>query len=198
MTKTIFYLNGPPSSGKNTLCDYIVSKNQTFTEESNAGPLKRAVCALHSISDAERKYLESTPARKNEKYDKFYGRSWRELCIEMSENFAKKEYSPAFFGDSLINRIKSNPKNRIIITDSGFGPEIMPVIEEFGSKNIHLIKLIPNYLLGEDAPTTGKFKGDSRSYLSGAELGVKEHMLHNCHLDAFLMAGDRLLYSLVY
>ena len=154
-----------------------------------AYPLKQACKAMFSLTDEQFNLYDNDAAWKVQPQDKFYGVSWRQVNIDLSEVFIKRHYDMAFFGRSLVTRIKNSDKQLFIITDSGFVEEVAPLIHEFGAENVHLIKL---YRLG------CTFAGDSRKYLDADQLGITEYMLNNVNLDTYLACGSELIYSLTY
>ena len=188
MTK-VFLLNGPASSGKDTLAAYIKGVNSTFDIDKMAYPLKLANKVLFSLTDEEFRIFDTDPKVKNTPQDRFFGKSWRQVNIDLSEKFIKTNYDMSFFGKSLVSRLKNNPKKRILVPDSGFLEEAMPLIQEFGAKNVHLIQLHREGFT---------FEGDSRAYIDLSEFGVKTHHLHNDILMKFEKDGERLIYSLTY
>ena len=187
--KQIFLLNGPPSSGKDSLAAYITGINGRFKMDKLAYPLKQACKVMFSLTDEEFKLFDSDPTWKNKPQDRFYGVSWRQVNIDLSEVYIKHQYDSAFFGKSLVSRIKASDKEFFLITDSGFMEEVAPLIAEFGAENVHLLQL------HREGYT---FAGDSRNYLDGAKLGLDPYILYNTNLDAFLQHATNLVYYLAY
>src|ERR1035437_4701349 len=187
--KQIFLLNGPPSSGKDSIGKYITDINKTFTVDKLAYPLKQACKVMFSLSDEEFLEYDTNVKLKVTPQERFYGVSWRQVNIDLSEKYIKHQYDSAFFGKSLASRIKNSSKERFLITDSGFMEEVAPLVATFGVDNVFLIQL------HRDGYT---FVGDSRSYLDGDKLGIKRYILTNDNLDKFLNDATNLIYSLTY
>jgi hypothetical protein len=191
MTKKIFLLNGPPSSGKDSLANHIVRNNGAYTIDKMAYPLKQANKMLFSLTDAEYEEYEGNAVLKNTPQERFYGKSYRDIQIDLSEKFVKMNYDDEFFGRSLAARINnlSNPHAKILVPDSGFAGEARAVIREFGAENVYLIKLFREGF---------GYSGDSRSYISAAALGIKGFELRNSYLKDFLDDGTKLINGLAY
>lgn len=189
MTTKIFLLNGPPSSGKDSLAAYIESINKTFAIDKFAKPLKEANKGMFSLTDEEFKLYDNDPKMKNTPLDKFYGKSWRQVNIDLSEKFIKGNYDVKFFGLELAKRISSNDKTRILVPDSGFLEEAEPIVEKFGRQNVYLLKLHREGFT---------YKGDSRNYIDGGQLGIKTFDIINDNYDKFLADASRIIYDLTY
>lgn len=188
MTK-IFILNGPPSSGKDTLANHIVAKWTSYRKEKFAGPLKAANKALFSLTDEEYNMYEGDPVLKETPQKIFYGKSWRDVNKDLSEKFAKVNFAEEFFGASLTHRIAETRKPNIawLISDGGFEEEIRPMVKAFGKDSVILIRLVRK---GFD------FSNDSRNYVDGENLGIKQYELQNGDLQLFLENGSKLIYDL--
>lgn len=184
----IFILNGPPSSGKDSLADYLVSKNSRFKKEKFAKPLKLALKALFSMTDDELTFFDSSVI-KDTPNTRFFNKSWRDVNKELSELYVKCNFDRGFFGYSLMNRIKSDKfVSDFLISDGGFDYEVSPLIEEFGKDNVIVIKL---YREGFD------FSIDSRNYISTESLGIRSYDLTNNVLEKYLLDGARLINSIL-
>lgn len=185
----IFLLNGPPSSGKDSLASYIESINKTFSIDKFAKPLKEANKGMFSLTDEEFNLYDTDAKLKNTPQDRFYGKSWRQVNIDLSEDFIKGKYDIKFFGLELAKRIAVNDKKRILVPDSGFLDEAVPIVEKFGKNNVFLLKLHREGFT---------YKGDSRNYIDGEKLGVKTFNIVNDNLNKFLADASRIIYSLTY
>lgn len=188
-TIKIFLLNGPPSSGKDSLATYIEGINKTFTIDKFARPLKEANKGMFSLTEEEFKLYDNDAKMKNTPQDRFYGKSWRQVNIDLSEKFIKSNYDTKFFGLELVTRISNNEKKRILVPDSGFLEEAEPIVEKFGKNNVYLLKLHREGFT---------YKGDSRNYIDGEKLGIKTFNIVNDNLDKFLADASRIIYSLTY
>ena len=189
MDKKIFLLNGPPFSGKDTLGEYVTQLNDMMVLEKFSAPLKKACRELFCLTNAEYSFFE-VPHNKGTICDRLQGTSWRQAQIDMSEVFVKKNYSDEFFGNSLVERVKQSTKKFFVVSDSGFACEARPVIRQFGNDNVFLIRL-------QREGMTYQAEKDSRSYLDGDELGIKQVIVTNEDLDKFLKAGVEAIYSFI-
>jgi hypothetical protein len=185
--KQIFLLNGPPSSGKDSLANHMAKLNSLFAIDKMAYPLKQANKMLFSLTDAEYDEYESNAVLKNTPQERFYGKSYRDIQIELSEKFIKVYYDDEFFGKSLASRIKQSPKEKFLVPDSGFSGEAKALIREFGAENVILIKLFREGF---------GYSGDSRNYISAAALGIQGYELQNVDLKEFLITGTMLINGL--
>lgn len=160
----ILLVNGPPRSGKDTVGDIVKELVPDALVTKFAHSLKCAThalyCALHgnqrpifwdsATNDA---FYEQ---RKSEALPRFYGRTPRECYIAVSELLLKKVHGESFFGELLAARIANSGAKFAVVTDSGFLPEALALIDEFGPENVAVVKLRRK---GCD------FTGDSRGYI---------------------------------
>ncbi len=65
--------------------------------------------------------------------------STRELLIHASENVAKPLCGDDVFGKALTNNLPE--EGLVIVTDSGFVRELLPVIEKVGKENVLVLRL---------------------------------------------------------
>lgn len=70
--------------------------------------------------------------------DNWYSK--REWLIHVSENVIKKHTSDTYFGDSVVSRISG--QDFVVITDSGFVAEALPVIEYVDNKCCLVVQLV--------------------------------------------------------
>lgn len=153
-------LNGPPGCGKDTGGAHLAAVSGARLLKF-AEPLKRSVYV-----DAGLPYTTSLDAyenRKDKPLPEFGLRSFRQACIDKSENFIKPRYGEDHFGRLFAQRVKAiaawEPGALIVATDSGFVGEVRPTLKMLGPENVLLIRI--------HADRRGKtFRGDSRSYLS--------------------------------
>ena len=181
----IFILNGPARSGKDSLADFVVSKDNTFVKMKFATPIKRSVKCFFNVSDDEWDIFDNATMLKDFPHKTFLGSSCRQAQIDFSERFIKPVYGSDTFGKILVNDIlqelDKNPNINIIISDSGFVEEAIPVIEEFGKENVILVRI---------SRSGYTFENDSRRYLTQSELGLNSYYeLENKQLQTFLNEG---------
>lgn len=147
--KKILLVNGPPSSGKDTvgkICKELVPDCRTV---KMSRPLKCGAAALfyalhgdlegevHSAC-VEDDYYED---QKDEPLPRFFGKTPRDVWKSLSEDWIKPQFGKDFFGNLLTARIDKMPEEFIVVTDAGFVEEVEPLIERFGAENIALVRL---------------------------------------------------------
>jgi hypothetical protein len=163
----IIFINGPPRAGKDSLGSYLERTCGTKTVKM-AETLKQSVYADFGLPlDLDIEFFDSV---KGEPLPIFDGLSFRQACIEKSENRTKPWRGKEWFGKMLVRKIKREGYFRCAITDSGFAEEAEPVMRAVGRENCLLLRV--------HAEERGiSFEGDSRSYI---ELeGVQTYDLEN-------------------
>lgn len=184
--KSILLVNGPPSSGKDATGKIIKDMlgDQVYVTKF-AHALKIATAALYHALNGDPSFgmmddhgylVHEGPMYddahyedvKEEPNDLFFGRSWREALIAVSETLCKPPHGDDFFGKLLLKRIQARPEQLIVITDSGFLGEAQPLIDAMPPDSVNVLRLI--------RPGCS-FVGDSRGYIH--PLGAGNHPLEN-------------------
>lgn len=196
----IFLINGPASSGKDTLANWAVENIPGFKKEKMAAPLKAALKAFYGLSDEEFEKIDNDPILKNQKLDRFLGYSWREVLISFSEDWVKPKHGKPTFGKLLGNRIESHLENQLkfdimdpiehnfMVSDCGFYDEVVPLVDKFGKSQVELIRLVRD---GFD------YTGDSRSYIDVMALGVNAYTLYNDDIESFKNDAKHLITRII-
>lgn len=168
----IFLLNGPASSGKDTAGNMMQSAGYG-TVVKFAWPLKRGAAALYLGGDYSKFEMLDQADVKNEPREEFFGKSCRQVQIDLSEAFLKVQHGQQVFGKLLaadIERLEKAGIKAVFVTDSGFRPEAEVLIEKFGIRNVTLIRF----------HREGKtYDGDSRSYINLDDLGIRSYDVEN-------------------
>lgn len=166
--KRFVLFNGPPGSGKDEAAK-IMRRHYNIFEMKASLPLKRALPELFCLTHEQAAEAEKT---KNEPSPLFYGRSFREMQIALSEDFMKVDFGEDIFGKLLIRKMKQvqGEFDFFVSSDAGFRSEWEPMIRWQGGKNFMLIRL---HREGCD------YSKDSRSYIELADLGVTEVDIDN-------------------
>lgn len=181
MLPKIILVNGPPSAGKD--------EAQLAVPNSIRAKFARAVKeGTHGAFGLDPKeydmdYFESTKELPN---PLFFGKTPRQAYIAYSEMFMKPfTGDEQVFGKLLVRwidnvidiwEVNDLPFLPIIVTDSGFREEAEAVVAAYGAENVKLIRV---HRKGYD------FKGDSRSYIDLADLGVEEEDVINTNIDDY-------------
>jgi len=167
---TIFLLNGPAGSGKDTAAKYLADRFEGEVSKF-AAPIKDAATAIYCGGDRDWfDEFDLDQERKNQPDPVFYGKSCRQVQIDISEDFLKKSHGPGIFGDILTTRIINGDSEFYFVSDSGFRPEAECIINAFGADEVVLIRL------HRDGHT---FEGDSRSYINLDDLEVNSYDVTN-------------------
>lgn len=177
----IYFLNGPPSSGKDTAGEMLAEITGGRVAKF-AGPLKQATHVLYAALSGALTHENLDQLLQHDAWERekevpmplLFGRTPREVYIAVSELLCKPTHGIDFFGKVLLRNIRdwqaANPGKPMIVcvTDSGFGHEAGPIVKHFGTENCTLIRL--------HRPDC-TFEGDSRGYI---ELpGVNTIDIHN-------------------
>lgn len=160
---SIYILNGPPRSGKDSLTHKLISISELtglykpgyLQKVKFADCLKRMTHRLYGLPEDPYHYED----RKDTPLDDFLGITPRQAYISVSEKYIKQVHGKDFFGRQLCKLIKEYPDytNKVfLVSDGGFLSEITPLIKMVGPSNIHVV-----YVIRKDC----KFSNDSRSYL---------------------------------
>ena len=163
----IILLNGPPSSGKDTAA--------MFMKKYLPGSVRE-----YKISTTLKSGLQTLLGLEQEDWNRMlaYGAkdepqlpldiTPREALIKLSEDYMKVLFGEDIFGHIAVRRLKRMVSaDHILITDIGFTYEVIPILEEFGSKKIRILKLSrPNC----------NYKKDSRSYLNTDSLKMTPYV----------------------
>lgn len=196
----IIILNGPPWAGKDCLVDsflenlpYTTYDNLWIERGSFAQPLKQILQIQYNLSDEEVSEYNSNHVLKMTPEERFGGKHWRQLCIDLSDEM-KERFGEEYFGNHLADRIELMGAKRlgfedaipnVLITDGGFEEETVPLIRRFGVDNVVAVKLVRE---------GHSYKGDSRKYLDYDKLKIKHYLLeNNTSLEEYLEEGTKRL-----
>ena len=172
----VIFLNGPPGCGKDTIARHLYilgGRHMKFAE-----PLKAAARAMFHVSDALWKVLEveGSQSEKDLPRAEFFGKSWRETLIWLSEEVMKPQYGDDIFGKLALTKLwrnnlnNTNPTAFTVFSDCGFGPEVSVVADAVGHDNCQLWRI--------QRPGCS-FKNDSRGYVDVPNVSVLT--FHNEH-----------------
>lgn len=173
MTYNVVVLNGPPESGKDTVCDFmhdhIIDRNinKRIMQAKFSEPLKVGIHALFGILDeyGEVAKHDAFEDVKETPQEKFFGMTPREAYIWGSEEVMKPRFGNFVFGQIMANKLQwffdtdfaddYNTSPLLVISDCGFKEEVEFLASVVPLKQILRIRLF----------RTGKtFQNDSRSW----------------------------------
>ncbi len=167
----VLLVNGPPRCGKDTLGRAICQEIDGAVVLKMAEQVKLATHVAYGLVDhLGRPYpADSFEHCKDQPAREFLGLTPRQAYIKHSEIYMKLLHGPEIFGQLWVRRAKLLPRSvrLIVVTDSGFYEENLPVMDEFGACNVSLIRI-------RREGTT--FDHDSRRYI---HLPVDSHELEN-------------------
>lgn len=152
--KKIICLNGPPSSGKDTIAN-ILSLEYNALNVKIAQPLRDMVKLVFNVSDHDIDKVKNLPLNpENSDY------RIRDFMIDVSETIIKPKIDKHYFINTLCHKIDKKYANEklIIISDLGFPFEIEMINESFF--RTHEVQLWKIFRDGYD------FTKDSREYVS--------------------------------
>lgn len=182
---TVVLLNGPPRCGKDTAGVHLAQLIPNSMVVKFAGPLKRMTHIAYGLPVIPDDFFEQL---KDKPLDAFFGLTPRQAYIKMSEEQIKPFLGVDHFGKLLrrcIWREYCAGKRVFFVTDSGFGPEAVPVINSIGNNNTLLLRL--------HAEKRGvSFAGDSRSYISLPEVTAYD-IDNNDSIEAFKSVALRMV-----
>lgn len=172
MRPCVIMFNGPPGSGKDTGCRFLI---EHFGEEyqtamySMADPLKTAAHTLVGDPKPWQAYEREDRGYKDRPLAVFGGMTPRSVYISLSEDWAKPRFGDRLFGHAARRQLASRMSCFMhVINDAGFVQEVEPIIQEFGLDNCLLLQL---------SRPGCTFDGDSRSYWTRE--GMATRMIHN-------------------
>jgi hypothetical protein len=150
----IIFLCGAPRTGKDTLAKLIFDAIGRCRIYKMTTPIDAMLQGTFELSsEAFQFYREK---EKDTPQPLFNGLTPRQVMIRFSEEFMKPNLGSDIFGKLACMRLRSSVGNLqcVVISDSGFYAEILPIIQAYGAANCLQI------VLHRKGCT---FEGDSRS-----------------------------------
>lgn len=135
----IVLLNGPPRCGKDTAAVALTNAIPNSVHHKFADPLRNAVPAMFGIGHDlwQTLYLYNKDVRTSV----LFGMSPREAMIWLSEEVMKPKFGVEVFGKIAAQTIASYPQETVVVSDSGFAREVMPLIDAFGVDNLLIVQI---------------------------------------------------------
>lgn len=151
-SQTVVILNGPPGSGKDTLGS-ILKGVKGANLCSFKKPMLDIALAASGISEEEWTSRYDNRELKEQPWDKLCGMSCRDFFKLISECWVKPSFGKEQFSKLACNQVVAGLN---VFTDGGFKEEFNHILEEFGRRNVLLVRLHRD---GFD------FSEDTREYL---------------------------------
>lgn len=182
LSRKVFIINAPPSSGKDTIANHMETLG--FGHGRFKTRLIEITKAVYGMADTDvafysQQYVKDKPALfKHSMYMSDQARyfdvrqSYRDALIMVSEELIKPFFGKDYFGRALVSDIRGTNYAVTFVSDGGFKEEIGPLIEAFGKENVHLIQLHRTDVKGFEE------SGDSRRPLDPSMFGTF-HELEN-------------------
>ena len=178
--KNIILLNGPPRSGKDTVADIMRKTLSHCQDYKMSMPLKKAFRELMAIDLVLAKHL--LEEKKDEPLYRDFDATPRDVQIALSENVMKPLFGDEAFGRIAVNAITSIPGKYIVISDCGFGPEIVPLQKQYGYDKVYGIRI---------SRPDCDYSNDSRSDVDFDAYNVPWESIHNQYEMEMLEAQVR-------
>ena len=178
----IIVLNAPPSSGKGVAQD-VLARFEYATPMSFKTPLVQLTKTIYGITDQQWDSWYQ-PEEKEVYRDELDSLSCREALIHVSEDIIKPNFGEDYFGKMMVKSIYNDTSSytkTYVIDDGGFDHEIIPLMEEFGRRNLYLITI------ERDGHS---FVNDSRNWLDKKFFHACGHITNDGDLSTF--QGDVL------
>lgn len=164
----ILLLNGPPGCGKDTIGEMLLFQysNEAAPIQKFAAPIKDFFRREYCNDDYDLFEWYERRENKDRPHEALMGKTPREIQIAYSELYAKPFHREDVWGRKLsvsAKRLFEEGFKLIIVTDLGFSTEFRYLTNEFGAKNIGLLKIFRE---GKD------FSNDSRGFVSTGDIGL--------------------------
>lgn len=136
MSFHIFWFNGPPSVGKDTLALYAQGLVPESRHVKIVSRLKAAVADLFNYP------IELMEKAKDDPLQAKFGRTIREHQIALG-GIVKTIYGENIFGELLADRISTMPKQTpyVVVSDLRTTGDIMPAVVAFGGERNSIVRL---------------------------------------------------------
>lgn len=170
----IIFLNAPPRAGKDTCAEIMKRLVLGMGEFKMSAVLKTAIADLFGLDHPRHQWAEKNKDTKSKMFGHEIEYSYREIQIMLSEEFMKPNFGQDIFGRIAVRRLTGiMDKTHFVISDVGFDHEVVPIIRGLASK--HEIRLLKITRPGCD------FSNDSRNWIHGADIGIREDTINNRH-----------------
>ena len=203
----IIITNGPPRSGKDTLCNLILEgiTDHDLIPLSYKKTLYVGVARRYGLSVEAVYQMNADTLIKDEPSHLFGGKSVRQALIFESEEVIKKELGPQGVAIQTFKLLeeeygKERLKNAVLYcSDGGFNSELDAAYDFFGIgvEDVYIIRMLREGC---------SFEGDSREFLDHPDIVISndsdiEHLksyllLIQCFCDGVVVGSSRLVHTL--
>ena len=203
----IIITNGPPRSGKDTMCGLIREgiTGHDLIPMSYKKTLYVGVARRYGLSVEAVFQMNADTLIKDEPSSIFGGLSVRQALIYESENVIKKKYGPQGVAIQTFKLLEEEYgterlKNAVLYcSDGGFNSELQAAYDYFGIgvKDVYIVRLLREGC---------SFKGDSREYLNLPDIAISndgtiDHLKTylpaiQVFCDGFVQSSSRMLHIL--
>jgi hypothetical protein len=163
MTPKIVFFNCPPRAGKDLTAEVMLRSRYCLSKNLRPASLKEQLLevALSAIPDHNLVFQTIYDKDKEVPQRFLNGLSPRQYLTKVSEEWLKPTFGNDYFGKMLRKSIQQDLKDNrhtdaYLVTDGGFGAEIQPLIDYFGTDNVLIIQW------GREGSS---FQHDSRDYI---------------------------------
>lgn len=192
LSNKIILLNAPKGAGKDTIGLALQNLYNCELRAFKTKLYEIAYSFTSGIGYSEFIYYCTDRESKEIRSSKFRGKSPRDFLIFISEQIVKPNFSKEFFGKAASETISGiDFQNGVVFTDSGFIEEALPLIKDFGGRNVFIIQFT--------GQNSNDFSGDSREFIETDKCHVIKMNQTNDNMSpkeyAMLIAQEILKYG---
>lgn len=181
--KTVIIFNGPPGSGKDEACNYMLGVfncvHMMFKDK-----LFELVLAIYNVDHEEFFELYNNRETKEEPTCLLRGESPRSAMIKVSEEIIKPNLGKDYFGLAAAENMPTH--GMVVFSDGGFDEELGPVYDECDG-NMYIVRLHRDGC---------NYDNDSRSYIESFRDAKIFDIDNNGTLDDFRWELGRLVFHI--
>jgi len=145
---TLFLLNGPPRSGKDTAATLLghLTGEGTMSHWKLSTSLKERTHALYGLVGLDGRPLPAGffEATKDETSERFLGLTPRQAYINVHELYLKPVHGPRILGTLLVAAWHRSPfanSEHVVVSDAGDDEQCQPLVDLMGVENTVIIHL---------------------------------------------------------
>lgn len=152
--KKVLLMNGPPRSGKDTICNYVMAKRPNATHLKFAKHLKGET---HKYFGVDRPWDFYEGDIKDQPLSEFNGMTPRQAYIHYSEDIIKPKYGKDYWAKLLVDEIEESQSEFFVVSDLGFPEEWEILVSRFEEMKIGIVRVFRG---------TCDYSADSRGYVN--------------------------------